>query len=88
MLPAALHHDSPNTRANLSTITARQVGSQLHITAGSTYDPEGNIEDARGERLPNPADLTSLLRLATCSALCNDSLLYYDASEYIENSVS
>lgn len=50
--------------------------------AGTTYAPEGTIADATGHPVQQPGDLPALLAMARCSALCNDSSLYYDPDRW------
>ncbi|XP_052202251.1 calcium-transporting ATPase 3, endoplasmic reticulum-type [Diospyros lotus] len=46
--------------------------------SGTTYAPEGFIFDNNGLQLDFPAQLPCLLHIATCSALCNESVLQYN----------
>ncbi|GLU15955.1 hypothetical protein SLE2022_324060 [Rubroshorea leprosula] len=46
--------------------------------SGTTYAPDGIIFDSSGMQLEFPARLPCLLRIAMCSALCNESVLQYN----------
>jgi P-type Ca2+ transporter type 2A len=63
-----------------------QTSTIRHVTphaAGTTYAPEGTIADATGHTVQQPGDLPALLAMARCSALCNDSSLYYDPDRWV-----
>eukprot|EP01018_Ginkgo_biloba_P012515 Gb_16389 [translate_table: standard] len=45
---------------------------------GNTYAPEGVVFDPGGVQLEHPANFPSLLHIAMCSALCNDSTSQYN----------
>ena len=49
------------------------------MAAGNTFAPEGEIFEQLGSTLQHPADQPSLLSMAQCAALCNDSSLQYAA---------
>ncbi|XP_043708710.1 calcium-transporting ATPase 3, endoplasmic reticulum-type [Telopea speciosissima] len=49
-----------------------------YIVNGTTYAPEGVIFDTAGMKLEFPAQLSCLLHIAMCSALCNESTLQYN----------
>ncbi len=49
--------------------------------AGNTYAPEGSLYWAQGQPVDLPAEQPCLLRMAICSALCNDSSLSFAAGE-------
>ena len=49
------------------------------LAAGNTFAPEGEIFEQLGSTLQHPADQPSLLSMAQCAALCNDSSLQYAA---------
>ena len=51
------------------------------MAAGNTFAPEGEIFEQLGSTLQHPADQPSLLSMAQCAALCNDSSLQYAAGE-------
>lgn len=46
---------------------------------GTTYAPEGLVIDASGVNVQRPAALPSLLQVALCCSLCNDSAVQYNA---------
>ncbi|WCJ35569.1 Sarcoplasmic/endoplasmic reticulum calcium ATPase 1 [Euphorbia peplus] len=46
--------------------------------SGTTYAPEGTIFDSSGTQLDFPAQMSCLLHMAMCSALCNESVLQYN----------
>lgn len=45
--------------------------------AGSTFAPEGQVENEKGQPI-SQASITGLSEIAACSGLCNESTLYYD----------
>ncbi|XP_014500933.1 calcium-transporting ATPase 3, endoplasmic reticulum-type [Vigna radiata var. radiata] len=49
-----------------------------YSVSGTTYAPEGIIFDSTGMQLDFPAELSCLLHMAMCSALCNESTLQYN----------
>eukprot|EP00891_Asterochloris_glomerata_P003373 jgi/Astpho2/3373/e_gw1.00054.11.1_t len=51
------------------------------LAAGNTFAPEGEIFEQLGSTLQHPADQPSLLSMAQCAALCNDSSLQYAAEK-------
>ena len=68
--------------------STRPTGGQSCLTeygvTGNTYAPEGVITDAvTGQILQHPADLASVLHLAICSSLCNDSSLTYNGEKHV-----
>ncbi|XP_065881155.1 calcium-transporting ATPase 3, endoplasmic reticulum-type isoform X2 [Euphorbia lathyris] len=46
--------------------------------SGTTYAPDGTIFDSSGIQLDFPAQMSCLLHMAMCSALCNESVLQYN----------
>jgi hypothetical protein len=46
---------------------------------GTTFTPEGEILEEGGRVVEHPGDHSCLLRMAMCSALCNDSIVVYAA---------
>eukprot|EP00208_Stichococcus_sp_RCC1054_P004292 CAMPEP_0206141516 /NCGR_PEP_ID=MMETSP1473-20131121/13205_1 /ASSEMBLY_ACC=CAM_ASM_001109 /TAXON_ID=1461547 /ORGANISM="Stichococcus sp, Strain RCC1054" /LENGTH=1055 /DNA_ID=CAMNT_0053536117 /DNA_START=143 /DNA_END=3310 /DNA_ORIENTATION=+ len=46
--------------------------------SGTTFAPEGEIREENGQSVKQPGDVPCLLAIGQCSALCNDSSLYYD----------
>lgn len=53
------------------------VSAEYTVT-GTTYAPDGVINDSAGLQLQHPAHFPCLLHIAMCSALCNDSSLQYN----------
>ena len=53
------------------------LASQCCSDAGNTYAPEGALYWGQGQPLDLPAEQPCLLKLAICSALCNDSSLSF-----------
>ena len=51
------------------------------MAAGNTFAPEGEIFEQLGSTLQHPTDQPSLLSMAQCAALCNDSSLQYAVGE-------
>ncbi|OWM80611.1 hypothetical protein CDL15_Pgr006641 [Punica granatum] len=49
-----------------------------YTVSGTTYAPEGFIFNDNGAKLEIPAQFPSLLQVAMCSALCNESILQYN----------
>ncbi|XP_042507926.1 calcium-transporting ATPase 3, endoplasmic reticulum-type [Macadamia integrifolia] len=49
-----------------------------YSVSGTTYAPEGVIFDSAGMKLEFPAQLSCLLHISMCSALCNESTLQYN----------
>jgi Ca2+ transporting ATPase len=55
-----------------------------YCVTGNTYAPEGVITEAHvgGKVVEHPADMASVLHLAICSSLCNDSTLTYNGDKH------
>ena len=82
------HNHVPNSMPEIDHVTLFPQTSWLfmlclsfHVCggAGSTFAPEGAVLDAGGGAVDHPADQPCLAQLAACSALCNDSSLYFNA---------
>jgi len=49
---------------------------------GNSYAPEGVVLDAGGALVDHPADMPSVLHLAMCASLCNDSAVQYNGETH------
>lgn len=50
-----------------------------NVVSGTTYAPEGLIVSQNGGVISHPADSKSIVNLAQCASLCNDSILSYSS---------
>ncbi|XP_059631157.1 calcium-transporting ATPase 3, endoplasmic reticulum-type [Cornus florida] len=61
----------------LQSVNHGPIATEYSVS-GSTYAPEGFIFDTSGMQLEFPAQLSCLLHIAMCSALCNESVIQYN----------
>ncbi|CAK9155442.1 unnamed protein product [Ilex paraguariensis] len=64
----------------LHSINQGSIAAEYSVS-GTTYAPEGFIFDSTGVQLEFPAQFPCLLHIATCSALCNESVIQYNAEK-------
>ncbi|XP_071922992.1 calcium-transporting ATPase 3, endoplasmic reticulum-type isoform X2 [Coffea arabica] len=66
----------------LQSVNHGPIAAQYSVS-GTTYAPEGFIFDSNGIQLEIPAQYHSLLHIAMCSALCNESVIQYNPEKRI-----
>eukprot|EP00884_Botryococcus_braunii_P019514 jgi/Botrbrau1/6246/Bobra.0129s0001.2 len=65
----------------LAVLRSAAQGLADFTVTGTTFTPEGEIVEEGGRVVEHPGDHSCLLRMAMCSALCNDSIVVYAADK-------
>ncbi|DBA82876.1 TPA: Calcium-transporting ATPase 3, endoplasmic reticulum-type [Trebouxia sp. C0004] len=67
--------------AKVAVVQSAKQGLIIFEVTGNTYAPEGSLYWGQGQPVDLPAEQPCLLRMAICSALCNDSSLSFAADK-------
>jgi Ca2+ transporting ATPase len=67
---------------------SKSAGLQEYNITGTTFAPEGLVLTDSNVNVERPAALPSLLQVAICCSLCNDSSVQYNAERGTYEKVS